>query len=752
MNELQRTLTSVVRQLTANALLAGLLLSISAWLLASALGASPALALGAGLVGLGAGTFFRNGFRAKKPEAIRLIHQTVGEAEYSLHLLDVSQPNIAEQLQIERLNATLSAVRVPTFVFQNLRWYVLALLGSLGLNLGLPLVRQTEPRAEKSVAGAFFSKKEDPPHPPSLQSATLRIEPPGYTGLPAATTTDLNATALSGSRLTWQVQFSDSRNLSLRLTNSRGEVILFKKTGSVFEHRDRLLASGLYALQAHWQDRPGHDSLVYQSDYYRLEAQPDLAPKIEPTAKELYRFYHLNDKKQLPISAKFSDDFRVSYAFLVATLARGSGEAVKFREVKIPLGKANFKEATLSKVLDLAAFQFAPGDELYYYWAAFDNRQPEPNFTKSDTYFLVYKDTTKLDEAALATMAVNAMPEYFRSQRQIIIDTEKLIAKRGKLPAKPFNSTSNEIGFDQKVLRLRYGQFLGEEFESSAGGDGAGGEGGTLEGFVHKHDTEQEKDAPRSFAFKMIEELQKQEAEKAPAVNPAEHRHDHGEAQGPAGETDPLAALMEQYVHAHDNGEVNTYYEQSTRSLLKMALEQMWQSELHLRLYEPEKALPFENKALEYLKIVQQKARSYVKKTGFDPAPIKEAEKRLTGELKNVNEAFEQQRLYTNPRLAPLAAAVLGYLEGPPTALNSAQKYVVQRLGGLLSERGLDRGLPDWTTLASLQKWAGGKGLLVSEKQRLKTALFPLTANAERSGPAFGSERRLERAFWRGLR
>ena len=96
-----------------------------------------------------------------------------------------------------------------------------------------------------------------------------------------------------------------------------------------------------------------------------------------------------------------------------------------------------------------------------------------------------------MEESELATMAVNRMPEYFRSQRQIIIDTEKLIAKRKKLAAKEFNSTSNEIGFDQKVLRLRYGQFMGEEFETNIGG-GAGGTvpppddhadgGGSLEG------------------------------------------------------------------------------------------------------------------------------------------------------------------------------------------------------------------------------------------------------------------------------
>jgi DNA repair ATPase RecN len=122
------------------------------------------------------------------------------------------------------------------------------------------------------------------------------------------------------------------------------------------------------------------------------------------------------------------------------------------------------------------------------------------------------------------------------------------------------------------------------------------------------------------------------------------HDHAHEHKQEPAGEKDPLAALMEQYTHAHDDAETNTFYEQSTRSLLKMALEQMWQSELHLRTYEPEKALPFEHKALEYLKTAQQKARTYVKKSGYDPPPIKEQEKRLTGELKDLSTRWKQEK------------------------------------------------------------------------------------------------------------
>ncbi|MEZ4904629.1 MAG: hypothetical protein R2822_24215 [Spirosomataceae bacterium] len=89
--------------------------------------------------------------------------------------------------------------------------------------------------------------------------------------------------------------------------------------------------------------------------------------------------------------AKISDDFKVKQTFIVATIARGSGENVKFRELKLPLAQANFKAATVSQSIDLKVLNFSPGDELYYYWAAIDNKQPTPNYTKSDTYFVVYK-------------------------------------------------------------------------------------------------------------------------------------------------------------------------------------------------------------------------------------------------------------------------------------------------------------------------------------------------------------------------
>ena len=750
MTDPKRIVSSVSNQLYANALLRCAVLATSAYLLAITFTNAQPVALLAGMLGLVTGVVLGKLYQSKKPQAVRLIHQTVGDTEYSLTLLDKAQLNIAEQLQLERLNERIRNARIPTVVFARLWPYGAVLLAALAVHIGYPLVPKTGSVVPKSRFLSIVATSVEKPVAPSFRSARLTVHPPTYTQLPERTTVDLNASAIGGSLLTWRLSFSNNQNLSVRLVSNRGVEVRFKHVSDGFVYQDRLVNSGLYAIKAYWSGGGERDSLVYQSDFYRLEALPDLAPKIVPTSKELYQYHYLKDPATIGLSATISDDFSVSQAFIVATLARGSGENVKFREVKMPLDKTNFRDAKLTKQIDLKALNFAPGDELYYYWAAFDNRQPEPNFTKSDTYFLVYKDTTKLEESELATMAVNIMPEYFRSQRQIIIDTEKLIAKRKSLtdkinPTHAFKSASNEIGFDQKALRLRYGQFLGEEFEKSIGGSGAppiptNGEGAVVAGmaaiqaYMHKHD---EGEGEHTAAPQR-------------ESHTADDGHNHGGGGAGASEgKDQLAALMEQYVHSHDDAESNTFHEQSTRSLLKMALEQMWQSELHLRLYEPEKALPFEQKALEYLKLSQQKARSFVKKTGFDPPTIKEKETRLTGELKNVNATAQQQRIYNQSRLEPLVGEVLGFLS--LGQLDPAQRRTVQELGNRLADRVVTSGLPNWAVLTGLQKMSAGKSLTGPEKAQLKTKLYDLAGTSLQTGRSYTNERKLERSFWQHL-
>ena len=742
MNELKRLISSVTYQLYANALLRCLLLAATVYFLTATFVGPSVWPVLLALVGFGVGIFLSKLYQDKKPLAIQLIHQFVGDAEYSLPLLTKPQLNLAEQLQLDRLNAHIGHIQTPTVVWSKVGQYGALLLVAVTIYYGYPFLLQNNPTSAHSKKGLLTTLlPERKPVAPSFESSSLRVQPPAYTQLPETNSASLNASSVVGSNLTWRVHFSSNERLSVRFVSSRGQELPFRRSGDDFICQERLINSGLYAIKAYWQTEGNRDSVVYQSDFYRLEARPDLAPKIEPDSKELYRFHYLKDPKTLTIGAKLSDDFKVSQAFIVATVARGSGENVKFREVKMALGPTNFKESHLTKTLDLAALNFAPGDELYYYWSAFDNRRPEPNFTKSDTYFLVYKDTTKAEESELATMAVNIMPEYFRSQRQIIIDTEKVIAGKKKMTAHAFKSQSNEIGFDQKALRLRYGQFLGEEFEKSIGGgdpiptDGDGTV--SIDAYMHKHD-EGEADHGATGNTHHDDEH--------------EHEHDHGHSHG--GEAndskDPLAVLMEQYMHSHDDAESNTFHEQSTRALLKTALENMWQSELHLRLYEPEKALPYEQEALKFLKLSQQKARSYVKKTGFDPPQTKEKETRLTGEFKNVTDAFKQERTYSQQRIESLIAGVLGYLD--LSKLTAQQRQLMQQLGNALSEWVVNSGLQNWSVLTSLQKLAGGKSLSGTEKTVLKTRLYALSGASEKTGPSYVSDRNLQQAFWRHLK
>lgn len=744
MNQIRRIISNVHLQLHVSAWIRSLLAGVTAGLVAATFGSPALLSFVVALAGWGACAFFLKPWANKRVQAVRILHDRIENAEYSLALVEVSRPNMAEQLQLERLGRQMEGQKAPLVWHRGLGGFLLALVLAGLAYAAWPEWKKKGILSPVSLTGDSTEVAVSKPLIPGFREAEVQITPPAYTGLPEKTSHDLNISSVAGTALKWRVRFSGSKDLKVTLNNSRGEELAFTPRGEVFEYTDRLRASGLYGLRAYWKD-----SLIYQSDYYHLEALIDAPPRIEPASRELYRFHFMHEPKTLRIAAKVSDDFLVKQVYVVATVARGSGENVKFREVRFPVSNAAFKTGNMSKTIDLKALNFAPGDELYYYWAAVDNKAPEPNFSKSDTYFLVYKDTSALKESELATLAVNILPEYFRSQRQIIIDTEKLIAKRKQMSRQEFNSASNEIGFDQKALRIRYGQYLGEEYETSIGGHGHSDSEDPLEGFAHRHDSQEEGHHDHQEGLKMFSPLNIRSAES----HDHSHDHDHGKSGAPVQENsaEALAALLEAYVHSHDDAESNTFYEQSTRSILKTALENMWQSELYLRLYEPEKALPYENKALELLKEVQQKARVFIAKTSYDPPPIKEKELRMKGELKKFNRTFRTDVQLTREQISALAAQVAGSLESG-TGLSAEQKQAAALLSSQISTAVVSTGLDKWKLLTLLRKLLNDQPLTAAEKTTLKTGLITLGAVQKNAMPPSGiNEKRLEKAFWKNL-
>ena len=441
---------------------------------------------------------------------------------------------------------------------------------------------------------------------PVLDSQRVLVTYPRYTHIRRFLADVKEIKALEGSQIFWRFHFSqpiDSATLDLF-----GHSQSMKREAAHYSATAQLHQSGFYSVQ--FKDTLGNR---YASSLFRINMFKDHAPILEPQGLDVYKSFDFDKRKKLRFTVHATDDFGLSEAYVIATVSQGSGENVKFREEKLPFNERfepGSKNENLSSTIDLDSLKMVPGDELYFYIEAQDLKQPRHNVTRSETYFAVIKDTVTSDFAASGAMGVELMPDYFRSQRQLIIDTEKLIKNRINLSKKEFGSRSNELGAEQKSLRLKYGQFMGDEAESGIhiqeempGGDN-GNASDPLEGYRHDHDAAGEHD-------------------------------DAGIASVKEENDEKTKDALGSYVHNHDDPEESTLFTLSLKSKLRQALNEMWDAELQLRLVTPEKSLPYQHRALDLLQEIKNSARIYVHRLGFDPPPIKE-DKRLTGKLDEV--------------------------------------------------------------------------------------------------------------------
>jgi hypothetical protein len=279
-----------------------------------------------------------------------------------------------------------------------------------------------------------------------------------------------------------------------------------------------------------------------------------------------------------------------------------------------------------------------PGDETYFSVIATDNKPDVFQQTKSATLIFRWLDE-EVAELALEGMQIRFVPEYFRSQRQIIIETEQLIADKKDLSAQRFTEISNDLGFSQKDLKDKYGQYLGDEQEESAMhglADGYhGGESISAEVTAgmeeHEDHHEEEHDGKNNSSEEAVI------GDNTELVNDHEHQHSDSTSTASANQTNnnPAQAMIDQFAHSHSTEEVGPLSNIDPKTWMKMAVNEMWQAEMYLLLSQPEKALPFEYSAYKYFRLARKAERIYVKRLGFEPPPVSE-DKRLTGELSDI--------------------------------------------------------------------------------------------------------------------
>ncbi|WP_343223377.1 hypothetical protein [Lysobacter sp. KIS68-7] len=415
----------------------------------------------------------------------------------------------------------------------------------------------------------------------------LHVAPPSYTRLPARDTATLDAKAPQGTRLQWTLRFAPQPKAA-ELVFHDGRRVALARDGDAWHAADVLARSALYRIVLH--DAPP----LQASTLHRLDAIADRPPELRVVDPDRGLTLMQSGQRSWALAFEGSDDYGLSpNARLRITVAHGSGEAIEFREQEVGVtgaGPATSKRYV--RRLDLGALGLAEGDDLVVQLRVDDNRSPGPQSVRSASVILRWPPDLGAEATGVEGMVKKVLPAYFRSQRQIIIDAEALLKQKRTLASERYLKRSDEIGVDQRILRMRYGQFLGEEAEG-------------------------EPQAPPT--------------NDQTAAPPADD-HDHAAAKpadAPAFGQD--TAVEQQFGHTHDQPEAATLLDPETRATLKQALDQMWQSEQHLRQGKPEDALPYAYRALGFIKQVQQATRIYLARVGTELPPIDES-RRMSGD------------------------------------------------------------------------------------------------------------------------
>ena len=446
---------------------------------------------------------------------------------------------------------------------------------------------------------------------PAARQLVVRAAPPAYTGVAAIASAPKDLQVPEQTMLTWCLKDPAAAEETIEL--STGQVLRPGKECARWTATESVF----------WR---------WQGKRYTVKVIPDQPPEITITAPTQMVQELSETATSAAMAVKVRDDYLIKRATLHMTLARGSGENIRFTDREMPLpASPDPKQRNWSKNWTLAELGMEPGDELYFFVRATDNAA-RPHTVQSPTYTLRLPAPLEEAEEDSAAMPMLVKPQSLRSQRQIIIDTEQLIAdiRTQKIARDEVVERSQRIASDQGALRRRYGQFLGEE--SSLFTDG-------------------------------------------------EDDHDDHDDHGP-GEGGSTQDILHQYGHAHDEAENATLYDEGTKKVLRRALVAMWDAEKALRAITPKAALAPEHKALEAIKELQQAERIYLHKTAFVPPPIKE-EKRMTGDMDGTASYHREQDgadKRVPDELGQLVQALLGDGALPALWTRSAHDWVRERL------------------------------------------------------------------------
>jgi len=309
-----------------------------------------------------------------------------------------------------------------------------------------------------AIAIASYANYASRSGPSSERAAAIftidvEVTPPDYAARPVQVLHDpARIEALAGSRLRLTVT-ADATGVTIDTISASQPLVAAGRTFSTTVLAD---ADGYLAFEPKAANGSrGTRRLV------GLSVTPDQSPRVRLTAPGKDMIVR-SGQIVLPFAIEADDDLGLASLRLLYTRISGSGENFTFTEGEVPVtvSRPSDRAWAATGSWALAPLKLEPGDMVIYRGVATDRRPGSPP-AESDRFIV--------EIAAPGAMAGEGfaiddrMDKYAISQQMVILNTERLMAKRASLSDDDFRREAEGIAAEQRQVRAEFVFMLGGE-------------------------------------------------------------------------------------------------------------------------------------------------------------------------------------------------------------------------------------------------------------------------------------------------
>lgn len=236
--------------------------------------------------------------------------------------------------------------------------------------------------------------------PPHIETAVIEVNPPAYTRIDPFKLNALdNLQVPEGSKIRVSLSTRYTEELAFQ-TASHSEA--FQREIAEIKSVDPVVESHhwQYIFKAEsnktWNLHLANEDVATESAQYRLEVIPDERPVVEILKPG--RDIQLEPAENLYLEVYAADDYGLSAMVINLSIAGRFREQIPIRPRGLD-GEREPLETSLPTAVDFSTLDVEEGELVSYWVTVSDNREPDPQHTRSEVYFVEVRTEQEPEEA-----------------------------------------------------------------------------------------------------------------------------------------------------------------------------------------------------------------------------------------------------------------------------------------------------------------------------------------------------------------